>query len=134
MDTSNATEKVYYSNLYAYISSKTAVLVNGEDVISTFITYENAKSYLTILTNELSKTDYSASTYDNAKSALAECLSYVNSISKKDYCGVITADGMITFTSPQIVTESNAISYLFTNIEGTVSMRFAIKSLSLIGF
>ena len=132
LDTSNATEKVYYSNLYAYISSKTAVLVDGEDVISTFITYENAKSYLTILTNELSKTDYSASTYDNAKSALAECLAYVNSISKKDYCGVITADGMITFTSPQIVTEANAISYLFTNIEGTVSIRFAIKNNELV--
>ena len=132
LDASNATAKIYYTNLYAYISSKTSVLVDEDNVVSTYITYENAKSYLTILTNELAKTDYSDSKYDSAKSALNECLTYVNSIAEKDYCGTYTADGMITFTAPQIVTESNAISYLFTNAEGTVAIRFAIKNNELI--
>ena len=132
LETTGATNLEYYKRLFTYISSKTAIIVHEDKLISTYVTYEQAKSYLTILTSELDKDKYADSMYDNVKTELNKCLTYVNSITEQEYSGQLTADVSLMFVSPQIVPDSDAISYLFTNEQETISMVFAIKNGELI--
>ena len=132
LDTSNAIEKEYYVKLYSYISSKASVLVHENKIVPTYIDYSTAKTYLTVLSNELTKDKYASEEYDTAKSELSKCLNYINSITEKEYCGQIAADGMTAFTSPSIDTGSDAVSYYFTNAAGSVGMAFTIKNGELI--
>ena len=110
LEDNNATNASFYKNMYTYASKKSSVLGYNNNIVNTFINYEDAKAILNEVKTELQKDTYNDAEYNDAKTTINTSCTYLQSISAEQFFGGLTSDCLLQFI-PRSVINSTDIEY-----------------------
>lgn len=126
LDTTQVVSKAFYVKMYTYSSTKCSVLISGNAVVDTYLDYQEVKSVITAISEELAKTDYAGEEYNDIKQLITTAQTFLNSITAEEYYGSPSSDTNVALT-PVEVTDSG-ISYRIQNYNDrdlSISFTFA---------